>query len=117
LPYVDLFRFAVHWTELASRRWRRFDRRALLQRTLLGDASAAGHAVRATLDEYLKTLSLDPVIEPLLVTRLYVDLAVRRHQILVDSGAAPDEPRRTNPALHMVGHLAALADRFLPVRP
>lgn len=112
LPYVDLFRFAVHWTEFASPGARRLGRRALLARTLFGDAGRVGSAVRATLDAYLDAIEIDRSIEPVLVTRLYVELAVRRHHIALESGRSPDRPRMSNPAIDMVGHLASFADRW-----
>jgi aminoglycoside phosphotransferase (APT) family kinase protein len=112
LPYVDLFRFAVHWTELASRRARRVGRRALLGRTLFGDATRAGSAARSTLDRYLDAVGVDRSIEPVLITRLYVELSIRRHQIAVEANLPPDHPRASNPAIDMVGHLASFADRW-----
>ena len=112
LPYVDLFRFAVHWTEFASHRARHLGRRALLARTLFGDSTTVGSAVRTTLDRYLDAVGVDQSIEPVLITRLYVELAVRRHQIALEAGLAPDRPRESNPAIEMVGHLASFAERW-----
>jgi aminoglycoside phosphotransferase (APT) family kinase protein len=112
LPYVDLFRFAVHWTELASNDARRLGRRAMLARTLFGDATQVGSAARGALDRYLAAVGVDPSLEPVLITRLYVELAVRRHEIAVEGGVMPDHPRASNPAIDMVGHLASFADRW-----
>ena len=108
----DALHFITHWNEVVrvlaepSIRWRGF---AELFRAEPEPDSIA-RAARRALVRYLARVRLDPALVPLLLTYLWVELAIRRALQRRDAEAADADPRAGNKAIGYVGVLADEAE-------